>query len=97
MADKQFDIEIKKGIADLIPTFLENRRKDAELLRAALAMGDLEKVRFIAHRITGGGTPYGFPAISDLGRRIERAAADGEESLLAPLIDEYSGYVARIS
>jgi HPt (histidine-containing phosphotransfer) domain-containing protein len=96
MTDKQFETAIKDGIADLIPTFLANRRTDAELLRAALAMGDLRKVQSIAHRIRGSGTPYGFPAISDLGRRIEQAAAEGLESMLAPLISEYAAYVARI-
>jgi|1185.fasta_scaffold43861_1 HPt (histidine-containing phosphotransfer) domain-containing protein len=97
MVDTDFDLLVQKEMAELVPIFIANRRKDAELLRAALAAGDLETVESVAHRIKGSGSAYGFPAATEVARRIERAAAAGQESVLAPLIEEYATYISTLA
>jgi len=50
-------------------------------LKAALAAGDYETARRLGHQMKETGKPYGFPALTQIGRAIEwaaskRAAAD---------------------
>ncbi len=72
-------------IADLVPKFLAARRDDVAILRELVsqdAFGDIERH---GHRMAGSGASFGFPSISLIGLRIERAAqrSDGEGVLSA--------------
>lgn len=82
-------------IADLVPTYLANRRADLERLRAALAQQDFGTVRTLGHRMKGSGAGYGFPRISELGAWIEvagkeRSGRDAEQAVssLSSYLDE---------
>jgi len=90
-------IAVASAIRDLIPAYLANRKSEVLELRAALAKHDLERVRYLAHRMRGGGTAFGFPDITLLGRRIDSAACDGRAEHISPLIDEYDGYLSNLS
>jgi HPt (histidine-containing phosphotransfer) domain-containing protein len=90
-------IALEGAIADLIPTYLANRKREVLELRAALAAHDLDRVRYLAHRMRGGGAAYGFPDITLLGRRIENTAHDGQPHQIESLIDEYDGYLRNVS
>lgn len=67
-------VHVDPDIADLIPGFLENRRKDIKTVGEALAQGDFETIRFLGHSMKGAGGSYGFDAITDIGRSLEQAA-----------------------
>lgn len=96
--DKNKDpVSLPDAIKELIPTYLANRRKEAEALRVALAKDDLQTLRFLGHRMKGNGTAYGFPRITELGRQIESAAKEGTVASIGPLIDQYEGYVADVA
>ena len=57
-------VTIAKDLEDLVPTFLKNRAKELDTLRAALAGGDLEQTRQLGHRMKGVGNSYGFELVS---------------------------------
>jgi CheY-like chemotaxis protein len=69
-------------LADLIPGFLRNRRRDVALILEALDRGDFETVERLGHGMRGAGSSYGFPPITDIGAALERSAesADAEAS-----------------
>ena len=90
-------VAVASAIRDLIPTYLANRKKEVLELRAALANQDLERVRYFAHRMRGGGAAFGFPDITVLGRQIESAAQGGHAGQIGPLIDEYDVYLNSLS
>lgn len=71
-------VPIDRDLADLIPNYLENRKKDLarlrELLGPAKTAGDaaaLEEAARILHTMKGSGGSYGFHEITRLARAME--------------------------
>lgn len=59
----------------LISEYLQSCRSDLTQLKAALAAREFETARRLGHQMKGTGKPYGFPALTQIGRAIEWAAA----------------------
>lgn len=89
-------VVVAKDLEDLVPTFLKNRGKELETLRAALAAGDVEQLRQLGHRMKGVGNSYGFEKVSALGKRIEDGAKAVDRPGLEACIAEYTDYLARV-
>ncbi len=89
-------VVVAKDLEDLVPTFMKNRNKELETLRAALAGGDLEQLRQLGHRMKGVGNSYGFEHVSTLGKRIEDGAKASDRAGLDASIAEYADYLARV-
>ncbi len=77
---------VDPDIADLVPTYIQNRRKDVEAMRLALERGVLSEIGRMGHSMKGSGTPYGFPEISRLGGQLEEAVAAGDIAGLGVLV-----------
>ena len=67
-------VHIDPDLEDIVPGFLENRRRDVQTLETALHQNDLKTIHVIGHRMKGDGGGYGFDAISMLGAALEQAA-----------------------
>ena len=67
-------VRVDAGLAELIPGFLEHRRKDVEAIAAALACADYEHVRILGHNMKGSGAGYGLDRITEIGASLEQAA-----------------------
>jgi HPt (histidine-containing phosphotransfer) domain-containing protein len=67
-------VAVDPDLQDLVPGFLENRRKDAEALDRAAQAKDFSTVRLLGHRMKGDGGGYGFQEISRIGNALEQAA-----------------------
>lgn len=67
-------IRVDSDLADIIPGFLENRRKDAADIELALKQEDYETIRIRGHDMKGIGGGYGFDRISEIGLLLEQAA-----------------------
>ena len=74
---QEFAGEIAAAIADLVPDFLDGRRRDVVAISAAAERGDLEAVRALGHDMKGSGGGYGFDRITQFGAALEAAAAHG--------------------
>ncbi len=90
-------VTVAKDLEDLVPTFMKNRGKELEALRAALAGSDLEQMRQIGHRMKGVGISYGFDKVSLLGKQIEDGAKAGDRAALDARLVEYADYLARVT
>lgn len=89
-------VHVDPEIADLIPGFLENRRRDTETMDTALQQGDFETIRILGHSMKGAGGSYGFDAVTDIGKSLEQAAKDKDaEGIQGSLhaLSEYLGCV----
>ena len=75
-------VTIDQDLEEIIPGFLENRRKDAASLEAALEENDLKTVRLLGHRMKGDGGGYGFQEISTIGDALEQAAIRGDRVVI---------------
>lgn len=89
-------VTVAKDLEDLVPTFMKNRGKELETLRAALAAGDFEQMRQLGHRMKGVGNSYGFEKVSQLGKQIEDDAKTGDRGGLEARLAEYADYLARV-
>ena len=96
MPEKTYTVTIAKDFEDLIPVFVENRRKELESLRTALAAGAFEQLRQLGHRMKGVGMSYGFDRVSALGKQIEDGASTGDRDAVEARIAEYAEYLAHV-
>lgn len=93
---ERITIAIDPDIAELVPGFLDNRRRDVDKLRALLAAGAFAEVRLIGHSMKGAGGGYGFDAITDIGARIERGALATDSAEIEAGIAALADYLARL-
>jgi len=89
-------IQVEEGMEDVVPGYLAKRRADVSLYRDALAKGDMETIRIMAHRTKGTGAGYGLPMLTDLGSALERAAKNGDHSELRIKLDEFANYLDNV-
>jgi HPt (histidine-containing phosphotransfer) domain-containing protein len=87
---------VERAILDLIPSFLDNRRRELESLRHAQQTGDFELVRHLGHRMRGVGGSYGFEYVTLLGRRLEQCGRERDADLLGELVSEYDDYLSNV-
>lgn len=90
-------IQANPEIANLIPGYLENRRKDIARMRKALDIADFETIMYIGHSMRGSGQGYGFDHISDIGLRLETAARNNNGQQIGKQIDALLEYLQNIN
>lgn len=96
MDEYQDVVYIDADYEDLIPQFLENRRKDVAKLRELAAAAAFEEARRIGHSMKGVGGGYGFERISEIGRAIEEAAAQRDGPAVQRLVDQLERYLTSV-
>ena len=97
-------ISVKKIIAhvdpdlrELIPGYLQNRRKDIKSINTALKDSDLKKIRTLGHSMKGSGGGYGFMPISKIGAAIELAAKEKAPDKIQIHLEELKDYLNNVS
>ncbi len=103
MADKEQDapkgkfiVIVDEDLQDLVPGYLENRRKDVEELRRALERSDFEAIRVLGHKMKGSGGGYGFDEISEIGHALEDAAKQSLAAKIQEEIDRLRYYLDNV-
>lgn len=92
----KYQVTIDKDLEDLIPGYLENRKKDIISLKKNLAEKDFESARVTGHSMKGSGGGYGFTDISDIGKIIEDSAKDKKEKEIQEQIKRLEDYVNNL-
>jgi HPt (histidine-containing phosphotransfer) domain-containing protein len=90
-------VHIDPDLEEIVPGFLENRRRDVQTLETALQQHDLAQAHTIGHRMKGDGGGYGFDAISLLGAALEEAAAREDWDTIRRHTDELADFLARVT
>jgi HPt (histidine-containing phosphotransfer) domain-containing protein len=98
-SDRQLaiSVEIDESLKDLIPGFLENRKKDIEKIRLALEQADFSTIQTLGHRMKGDGGGYGFDGIGEIGTALELAAARRDRESIQRQLAKLVDYLDRIS
>jgi hypothetical protein len=86
-------IPVSEQVMALVPQYLASKEKQIEEARSALASRDFGPIRRFGHNLKGTGRGYGFPPIEELGREIERAAAQGDPSRIVEQLDALHRFV----
>jgi hypothetical protein len=89
-------ISVDPDLRDLIPGFLQNRRRDIEDLEKAVALGNFDTIRTLGHRMRGDGGGYGFHMISEIGQALEEAALEKNRHEIMARVQELTTYLGRI-
>lgn len=85
-----------RDLQDLIPLFMDNRRKDLALADAAFALGDFNHIRRLAHSLKGICRPYGFPELEDMSKRLELAGEMESLAEVGKILVEMRAYVQTV-
>ena len=94
--EEEIIVRVDSEIEDLVPGYLENRRKDIITIRSALEHSDFDTIRVIGHSMKGSGGGYGFDKITEIGNSIELAAKESNHKNIVKFLDELWVYLERI-
>ncbi|MEQ1729169.1 MAG: response regulator [Vicinamibacterales bacterium] len=89
-------LDIDPLLADLVPGYVREKRRQMADLRRLVAEGDMERLKRIAHDIKGTGAAYGIADVTRLGRALETAGQQGDASLASSLVEELDTLLARV-
>ena len=95
-SSEHFRVQVDEDLADLVPQYLENRKKDIQKIRAALDAQDFQVVRVVGHSMAGSGGGYGFPGITRIGRNIEKYAMERDADAARASARELELYLSRV-
>jgi DNA-binding response OmpR family regulator len=81
---------------ELVSDYLEDCGNNLIGLQAAVIKRDYKHARLVGHGMKGTGSPYGFPALTQLGAAIEQAATSEEAPELEKQVDRLTEYLGRL-
>ncbi|MGZ3233887.1 MAG: Hpt domain-containing protein, partial [Croceibacterium sp.] len=83
-------------LAERIPAYLDNCRRNVVVMQEALDRNDFEAVTILGHNLRGSGGGFGFQAITDLGTSLEKASEDTDQDGARRLLGELSSYLDHV-
>lgn len=83
--------------ASLVGRYLENARRKAAEIAAAIESEDFDAIRSAGHNMKGTGTAYGFPRLTELGARIEQAARQRDGNALRGAASDLMTYLDQVT
>ena len=96
-AENVITVYIDEGLEEIVPGFLENRRRDVQTLETALAQNYLHTICVIGHRMRGDGGGYGFDTISEIGEGMEQAATRQDREAIRRNLIKLEDFLARLT
>lgn len=94
--DDHIIVRVDPDLIDIIPPFLENRKKDIHSILEALKIEDYETIQILGHSMKGSGGGYGFHVITDIGRSLEEAAKKKDTDAIKKCLKDLSHYLERV-
>jgi signal transduction histidine kinase/DNA-binding response OmpR family regulator len=89
-------VRVEEGMEDVVPGYLDKRRAEVSAYRQALADHNFAAIRALSHKMKGTGGGYGFPALTELGAQIERAAKREDARDVRARVDELAQYLQSV-
>ncbi len=89
-------VEVDRDLCDLIPGFMTHKRADIDTIFEAVTRRDYAEIGRIAHRIIGEGGSYGFDSMTEIGRRLEQAAAVRDDGAVTTLARQLLSYLDHV-
>jgi HPt (histidine-containing phosphotransfer) domain-containing protein len=89
-------IKVDSDIYELIPQFLEHKRKNLKDIENALENNDLETVYQIAHKIKGSSGLYGLKEMSEIAKSLEFAGRNLEKEKATQYFNQLSNHLENL-
>lgn len=93
---RKIRLSVEPGLKELIPGFLENRRRDLERMHEALQAGDLAAIRDVGQNIRCFSRVYGFDELTALGEEIRCAADECSTLRIVSLQGRLAEYLSSV-
>ena len=93
---RRITVSIDPDLEELVPGFLENRRKDVVALTSAMQNRDVKTARLLGHRMKGDGGGYGLQEISQIGEGLEQAAIKEDWKLIAEKTGALAAFLDQV-
>ncbi|MBF0496381.1 MAG: response regulator [Deltaproteobacteria bacterium] len=88
--------KVNSILEDLIPEFMSDYRNYVGSMHQALADGDFDTLKRIAHSVKGSAGSYGFIYLGELGLAIELAAKRADTAAIADHLAVFADYLDRV-
>jgi signal transduction histidine kinase/CheY-like chemotaxis protein/HPt (histidine-containing phosphotransfer) domain-containing protein len=95
-ATGRIKVPIEAGMEDVVPSYLDKRRKEISQYRQALANQDFDSIRMLGHNLKGTGAGYGFAELTSIGAAIEKSAVARDVPGLSAKVDELARYIDHV-
>lgn len=95
-AARRIRIPIEPGMEDVVPFYLDKRRKEISQYRQALANRDFDSIRMLGHKMRGTGAGYGFAELTSIGAEIEKSALTRNVFDIMTTVDKLARYIDRV-
>lgn len=82
-------VEVDSELRDILPGFLENRKKDISDLKNALAKNDFKTIEKIGHRVAGSSGGYGFYELGKIAKEMELNCKAGKTNDIEKLLKDF--------
>jgi signal transduction histidine kinase/CheY-like chemotaxis protein/HPt (histidine-containing phosphotransfer) domain-containing protein len=89
-------VVVEEGMEDVVPAYLEKRKAEIAVYREHLAGENFDAIRALAHKTKGTGAGYGFPMLTELAGRLEKAAQERDGTTVRQTMDNLAGYLESI-
>ncbi len=89
-------VKAPPGLHEIAHVFLQRMRDRLPVIRHDCDAGDFEAVKGVAHQMKGEGASFGFGPVSEMGARLQRAAMDGDASVVRAVAMELQHYLERV-
>ena len=89
-------VKVDPDLAELVPGYLENRRKDIQSIKESIGRDNFASIIMIGHSMRGSGGGYGFDYVSEVGKLIEEAAMDSDLEVIEKQIVNLEHYLSRL-
>ena len=84
------------AMEDLARAYIGKRRSEVPVYMQALEREDFGAIRRLAHNMKGSGSGYGFPALTELGGAIEKAALRAAGSEVRLIVNRFVLYLESV-
>lgn len=93
MTDEKIKIVVDEDLEDLIPSYLDKRIAEIDIINACLQKQDYTTIRQIGHDWHGTGESFGFSYITESGIKMNQAAKDKNNEEIHKILIDFEKYL----
>jgi hypothetical protein len=94
--DRRHRVRVRRELRDLIPAYIENRRREVSTLTDALSRKDYAFIQCVGHQVECHGGAFGFHGMSRLGSEIEQASKYRDRLLIRSSVRKFANYLKEL-
>lgn len=92
----KYRVSVDKDLRDIMPGYLEARRRELPELFAFHSAGDMESLRKAGHNLAGSGGGYGLDRLSELGKAVEVLSRAGDAAGVYARLADIRDYIENL-